>query len=111
MASTKDVKQFDVYWADFDPAVGSEIRKTRPCVIVSPDIMNNVLATVLVVPLTKTFVDWPFRLTMSVKGKQSSAACDHLRSISKERLGDKVKEMESQAQEQILNTLQAIFVP
>jgi mRNA interferase MazF len=110
MVSTKEVKQFDVYWATFDPAIGSEIRKTRPCIVVSPDIMNNLLNTVLVVPLTKTFIDWPFRLTITVNGKQSSAACDHLRSISKERVGDRITVLGAAEQEQILNTLQTIFV-
>jgi len=110
MASNKEIKRFDVYWATFDPAISSEIQKTRPCIIVSPDIMNNVLNTVMVVPLTKTFIDWPFRLIMSIDGKQSSAAFDQLRSVSKERLGKKVAVLEEKQQEHILDTLQAIFV-
>jgi mRNA interferase MazF len=110
MASIKEVKQFDVYWATFDPAVGSEIQKTRPCIIVSPDIMNNLLNTVLVIPLTKTFIDWPFRISMWINGKQSSAACDHLRAISKERLGKKVMVLEPGVQDKVLDTLQNIFV-
>jgi len=81
MVSTREIKRSEVYWAKLDPAVGSEIQQTRPWIVVSPDILNNLLNTILVVLLTKMFIDWPFRLTIALKNQESSAACDHLRSI------------------------------
>lgn len=109
MASTKPVKQFDVYWVELAPTKGSEIQKTRPCVIVSPDEMNEALQTVIVVPLTSTVIDWPFRTTITLNSRQSSAACDQLRTVAKLRLRDKAGSVTVAEQEQIRDILQAIF--
>ena len=108
-ASTKEFKQFDIYWANLNPTKGSEIKKVRPCIIASPDIMNNLLNTVLVVPLTSTIINWPFRLTINSTGKLSSAACDHLRSISVDRLTKKVGTLNQKEQKQIIEVLRTIF--
>ena len=104
-----DIKQFEIYWTDLDPTKGSEIQKTRPCVIVSPDIMNDVLKTVIVVPLTRTIIKWPFRCKLKVNNQEISAACDQLRAISKERLGDRVGMMSTKEQESIATILTSIF--
>lgn len=109
MASTKIAKQFDIYWANLDPTVGSEIKKKRPCIIVSPDIMNDLLNTVLVVPITSTIINWPFRVTITSTDKVSSAACDHLRSISVERLSNEIGTLNQKEQNQILEILRTIF--
>lgn len=108
-ASTKSVKQFDIYWANLNPTKGSEIKKVRPCIIASPDIMNNLLSTVLVVPITSTIINWPFRLTINSTGKLSSAACDHLRSISVERLSKKIGTLSQKEQKRFLEVLSTIF--
>lgn len=109
MASTKSVNRFDIYWVALDPTQGSEIRKTRPCIVVSPNEMNRVLHTVTVVPLTSTIVDWPFRVILNIQGKRSSAACDQLRTIAKERLRQRVGTLKPAERGVILDTLQAIF--
>jgi mRNA interferase MazF len=109
MASTKQAKRFDIYWADLDPTKGSEIQKTRPCIIVSPDEMNQALRTVMVVPLTSTIIDWPFRTAITTAGRQSSAACDQLRTIAKERLGRKLGSVVPAEQRQLIDILQAVF--
>ncbi len=108
-ASTKCVKQFDIYWANLNPTKGSAIKKVRPCIIASPDIMNNLLSTVLVVPITSTIINWPFRLTINSTGKLSSAACDHLRSISVERLSKKIGTLSQKEQKRFLEVLSTIF--
>jgi len=109
MASTKYAKQFDVYWVALDPTKGSEIQKTRPCVVVSPNEMNEALRTIMIVPLTSTIIDWPFRVTITSTAKKSSAACDQLRMIAKERLRGKIGTLSPADQKLILNILQAIF--
>jgi mRNA interferase MazF len=109
MVSTLSSKQFEIYWTQLDPTQGSEIQKTRPCVVVSPDEMNNVLKTVMIVPLTRTIIEWPFRVNIMSGGLQVSAACDQLRAISRERLGDRIGSITLIEQVQILEVLQAIF--
>jgi mRNA interferase MazF len=103
------IKQFEVYWVNLDPTEGSEIQKTRPCIIVSPDEMNATLKTVMVVPLTRTIINWPFRTKVMVKGSISSAACDQLRTIAKERLRDNIGSITATEKDKILVILQAIF--
>ena len=109
MDSTKVIKQFDIYWANLNHSMGSEIKKIRPCIIVSPDIMNKLLNTVLIVPITSTIINWPFRMTINSTDKPSSAACDHIRSISVERLSKKIGTLSQKEQNQILEILRTIF--
>lgn len=79
------MKRFEVWLARLDPAEGSEMRKTRPVVIVSPDEMNARLLTVLVAPLTKGGFTAPFRVSCQFAGIGGQVALDHLRGLSKAR--------------------------
>lgn len=74
------------------------MRKVRPCVVVSPDAMNDILGTVIVIPLTSTIIDWPFRLVVGSEHHKSSVACDHVRSVSKEQLGRKISTLTGREQ-------------
>lgn len=85
-----DLVRFGVYWANLDPTVGSEIKKTRPVVIVSPREMNENLKTVLVCPLTSTLRDYPTRVRVKVASKTGDIAIDHLRSIDQSRLSNQM---------------------
>lgn len=105
----KNAGQFYVYWANLDLTIGREIKKTRPCIVVSPQIMNDTLDTVIVVPLTSTIIDWPFRMTVKVDGKISSAACDQIRTISKGRLCSKIGKISGFESEKLLGIIQAVF--
>ena len=81
------MKRYDIYWADLNPTQGSEINKTRPCVIISPDELNDYLNTVVIAPLTSQVrAYYPFRVTVSVKGKAGQIAIDQVRVIDKKRL-------------------------
>lgn len=79
-------EQSSIYWFDPEPTKGFELSKIRPCIVVSPNEMNKRLSTVLVVPLTSTVRPWPFRVTLTILGQKSSAACDQLRVVDKSRL-------------------------
>jgi mRNA interferase MazF len=103
------VKRYELYWVGLSPTKGKEMQKTRPCTIVSPDEMNDILGTVIVAPITSTVIDWPFRLPISVKGKQSSLALDQIRTVTKERLGKKIGSLNSFEQRQTALLLQEIF--
>lgn len=102
-------KQSAVYWFDPEPAKGSELRKIRPCIVVSPDAMNQHLRTVLVVPLTSTIQPWPFRTTVTTLGRASSAACDQLRAVDKSRLRAYIDDLKPADRTKLYNLLQTIF--
>jgi mRNA interferase MazF len=76
----------DVWLVRLDPSLGSEIRKTRPCLIVSPDEMNEPLQTALVAPMTTTIRNYPTRVTVNFHGKTGQIALDQLRAVDRERL-------------------------
>lgn len=80
------VKRFDIFLVQLDPTKGSEIKKTRPCVIVSPDEINSHLNTVIIAPLTTTCKNYPTRINLSFQNKQGQIALDQIRNIDKQRL-------------------------
>jgi mRNA interferase MazF len=84
------VKRGEVYWVNLDPTVGSEIQKTRPCLIVSPDDMNAALPHALIAPLTSGGRPLGCRPEVEFKGKSARILLDQLRSVDKQRLGGKM---------------------
>lgn len=102
-------RQFDTYWVQLDPTVGSEIQRTRPAIVISPDVMNKVVNTVVVIPLTTRVTNWPFRTEIKSTGKVSSAACDHIRSISVRRLQKRIGSLADNERKVVLRTLQQMF--
>jgi len=81
-----NVEQYSVWLVNLDPTVGSEIRKTRPALVISPDEMNEVLKTVIVAPMTTKVRGWPTRVKISFQGKEGEIALDQIRTIDKRRL-------------------------
>ena len=86
MVAKQKPARFAIYWVNLDPTIGAEAKKTRPCIIVSPDSLNKGLNTVIVAPMTSTIKNWPFRVNITHKGKEGQIMLDQLRVISKERL-------------------------
>ena len=84
------VMRSDVYWVDLDPTVGSEIRKTRPCIIISPDDMNAVLPRVIIAPITSKGQALGCRPEITLNGKQGRILLDQIRTIDKIRLKTKI---------------------
>jgi mRNA interferase MazF len=80
------VKRFEVWLVRLDPVLGSEIGKTRPGVIVSPDEANGSLRTVLIAPLTSVRRAWPTRIPILTNGVEGDAALDQMRAVDKRRL-------------------------
>ncbi|HZK78181.1 MAG TPA: type II toxin-antitoxin system PemK/MazF family toxin [Gemmatimonadaceae bacterium] len=85
------MKRYEIRWADLDPTLGSEMKKTRPVVIVSLDVLNEVLSTVTVCPLTSQLrPEWRTRLTAKSASRDADIAVDQIRTISKSRIGNKL---------------------
>ena len=85
------MKRYDILWAEMDPVRGAEIAKTRPVVVVSLDVLNEVLTTVTVCPLTSQIhPGWRSRIQIRCAGKSAEIAVDQIRTISKKRLGRKL---------------------
>ncbi|HEY5513748.1 MAG TPA: type II toxin-antitoxin system PemK/MazF family toxin [Geomonas sp.] len=105
------IKRFDVYLVNLDPTVGSEIRKSRPCLIISPDEMNQYIATVIVAPMTTKGRDYPTRVPCTFRGKDGQVVLDQIRTIDKSRLVQKQGKIDKQAQEEVLSILAEMFAP
>lgn len=88
-----------------DPAQGSEIRKTRPCLVVSPDEMNRFLATVIVAPLTTTVRPYPSRVGLRFKAKRGQAALDQIRTVDRSRLLKKLGQVPESAAIEVAGVL------
>jgi mRNA interferase MazF len=103
--------RFEVYLVNLDPTVGSEIRKTRPCLIVSPDETNHYLRTVIVAPMTTSERRYPYRVATRFQGKDGNIALDQLRTVDKSRLVKRLGIISPSAQAAVLSTLAAMFAP
>ncbi len=101
--------QCSVYWFDPEPSKGSELKKVRPCVVISPDEMNKYLRTVLVIPLTTNMKDWPFRATVNILGRKSKAACDQMRVVDRSRLKARIGELKKSDKKELFALLQSVF--
>ena len=103
------VNRFDVYLINLDPTVGSEIQKTRPCLIISPDEMNKYIRTVIVAPLTSAGKDYPTRVSCKFKKKRGQIVLDQIRTIDKERLIKKLDSIDPETQLEVISVLQRLF--
>jgi len=104
------MKRYDIYWAALDPTIGMEIKKTRPCVIISPDEMNQISPRVIIAPVTSTIrTQIPFRLKIHQGGQDREILLDQIRTLDKRRLGKKLGRLETAAQHQLTDLLLALF--
>ncbi|MBT8340127.1 MAG: type II toxin-antitoxin system PemK/MazF family toxin [Desulfatitalea sp.] len=103
------VKRFDVYLINLDPTVGSEIQKTRPCLIISPDEMNRHINTVIIAPMSSAGKAYPTRIPCIFKRKQGQIVIDQIRTLDKSRLIKKIGAIDSKAQSEVISTLQRLF--
>ena len=101
--------RFDVYLTNLDPTVGSEIQKTRPCLIVSPNEMNKHIRTVIVAPMTTAGKDYPTRVSCTFKKKKGQIVLDQIRIIDKARLIKKLGTIDPGTQLKVISILQRLF--
>ncbi len=106
------VDRFDVWLVNLDPTFGSEIQKTRPALIISPDEMNHRISTVIVAPMTTGGRLYPTRVECEFDGKEGKIVLDQLRTVDKARLARKLGRIEdSKTQGAVLRVLGEMFAP
>lgn len=105
------VKTGEVWLANLDPTVGSEIQKTRPCVVISPAEMHDYLRTVIVAPMTTGSRPAGFRIAVTFQGKSGLILLDQIRTLDMLRLVKRVGAVHGATVEKTLRTLQAMFEP
>lgn len=111
MVASKWPRRGDVFLVALDPTRGSEIRKTRPCVVVSPDEINAYLRTVIVAPLTSVVHRHPFRVSCRFGGKGGEVVLDQLRTVDRDRLVRRLGRISSGTVARVLGVLQEMFMP
>ena len=105
------VVRFDVYLVNLDPTIGSEIKKTRPCLVISPDEMNRHLRTVIIAPMTTSGGDYPSRIRCRFQNKTGRIALDQIRTVDARRLVRRLGRIGPSVQERVHHTLGAMFGP
>jgi mRNA interferase MazF len=104
-----EVNRFDVFLVNLAPTVGAEIKKTRPCLVISPDEMNQSLRTIIVAPMTTKGRMYPTRVTCRFKGKAGQVVLDQIRTIDRARFVRKVGRIDRRTAETVLSVLSEMF--
>jgi len=106
-----EVNRFDVYLVTLDPTLGSEIQKTRPCLVVSPDEMNHHIRTMIVAPMTTKGQAYPTRVPCRFKGKAGQIVLDQLRTVDRARLVRRLGRLDLKTGTMVLSILAELFAP
>jgi mRNA interferase MazF len=109
MVTEEAVSRGDIYLVSLNPTLGSEIRKTRPCVVVSPNELNAHLRTFIVAPLTTGGHRYPFRVRCNFEGKDGHVVIDQLRAVDRDRLIKRLGALADDTLAEVLSVLQAMF--
>jgi len=104
-------KRFEVYLVSLDPTIGTEIRKTRPCLIISPDEMNRHIRTVIVAPMTSKVRDYATRVSCVFGDVHGQVVLDQIRTIDKTRLVQRLGVIDSKTEASVLAILAEMFAP
>jgi mRNA interferase MazF len=105
------VNRADVYLVSLDPTVGHEIKKTRPCLVVSPDEMNHFVRTVIVAPMTTKGRLYPTRLACRFRGKEGLVVLDQIRAVDSSRLVKRLGRLDGKTMKDVLAVLGEMFAP
>jgi mRNA interferase MazF len=106
----KELYRGEVYWVSLDQTIGSETRKTRPGLVISNNIQNHTSKRVIIAPLTSVINRiYPFEVRISIKGKESKVMLDQIRTIDRQRLGERLGKLNSQEMENIDKVLKFVL--
>ena len=104
-----EVKRFDVFLVNLDPTIGHEIKKSRPCLVISPDEMNKYISTVIVAPMTTKGRDYPTRVSCLFQGKEGHVVLDQIRTVDKSRLAKRLGRIDTETQSMVFSVLSELF--
>ena len=104
-----EVKRFEVYLVNLDPTVGHEIKKSRPCLVISPDELNGYISTVIVAPMTTKGRNYPTRVPCTFQGKEGQVVLDQIRTVDKIRLVKRLGKIDSRTQAVVFSVLSELF--
>ena len=102
--------RFEVYLVNLDPTVGVEIQKTRPCLVISPDEMNQHLLTVMIAPMTTRGRDYRSRVPCKFQGKRGEVVLDQIRTVDRSRLVKKLGRLDAKTSLNVIEVLQEMFM-
>ncbi len=105
------ISRFEVYWVNLAPTLDREIKKTRPCLIISPAEMNRYIGTVIIAPMTTKGRDYPTRVNITFHGKKGQIVLDQIRTIDKSRLIKRLGKIDRNAAQKVLSILGEMFAP
>ena len=104
-----EVNRFEVFLVTLDPTLGHEIKKTRPCVVISPDEMNHNIGTIIVAPMTTKGRNYPTRIDCAFQGVEGQVVLDQIRTVDKARLVKKLGQLSQTSGDRILDILTEMF--
>jgi mRNA interferase MazF len=104
-----EVSRFDVFLVALDPTLGHEIKKTRPCAVVSPDEMNHNIGTIIVAPMTTKGRHYPSRVECAFQGVEGQIVLDQIRTVDKGRLVKKLGQLSQVSGNRVLEVLAEMF--
>ncbi len=105
------INRFEVYLVNLDPTIGSEIQKTRPCLVISSDEINHHLRTTIVAPMTTKSRPYPSRVPCRFKGKSGWVVLDQIRTVDQSRLVKRLGRLDGKTAAKVLGLLQEMFEP
>lgn len=105
----RQVRRYDIYLVNLDPTQGSEIRKARPCVVISPDEMNRYIRTVIIAPMTLTQRDYPSRVNVTFQRKKGRVVLDQMRTVDKSCLVRRLGVLPDARARQVADVLREMF--
>jgi len=105
-----NILQYNIYLVNLDPTIGSEIKKTRPCVVISPNEMNNNIQTIIIAPMTTKSHNYPTRVNLTFSGKKGWIVLDQIRTIDKGRIIKEIGKLSSSTIREVKETIMEMLV-
>ena len=106
----EQINQYDIVLVNLDPTMGSEMKKTRPCVVLSPNEMNKYLQTIVIAPMTSSSKNYPTRIKVVQNGQQGWVVIDQIRTIDRNRIIKRFETLKSKEIEQVKNAIKETYV-
>lgn len=107
---SKFIAQYELIIVNLDPTIGSEIKKTRPCLVISPNEMNKHLKTIVIAPITSSSKSYPTRVEIQVNGNKNWAAIDQIRTIDRKRVHKRIGQLQGKEIAKVKAVLKETYV-